>query len=294
MRPKSASVLFLLLFIFLLKSPVNAQDNDLEAGLINIGIGSVLGGIGAVINKKPEENFRKVLLKGMGQGALGGYAVFESQRLVREFAESGDFGYVWPAKLVNSAGTSIIENAAANRNFWERWHLNIGFNRFEIITSEEFKLRYRIMPAALASTLYFFKDEKLDPKTSLQMGTFVFTTDEIDQKKNIFGQAGPNTILILDEQKGRIALPHELIHNFQYERLSGFNAFFDKPLKSLSEDYKIVELYNKVFYTDFNFLLHRVFYVLANPDGENNANDNFFEQEAEYYTDTLPRQRYLD
>ena len=294
MRPQSISFFLVIRLFFLHSEPSKAQDNDLQAGLFNVGIGSVLGGVGAVINKKPEESFRKILLKGLWQGALGGYAVFESQRLVREFAESGDFSYVWPAKLVNSAGTSIIENAAANRDFWEKWHLNIGFNRVEINTSENFHLSYRIMPFALAGTISAFTDGKLNPETSLKMGTFVFETEEIDHEKIVYGQARYNAILILEGQKGRIALPHELIHNIQYERLSGINAFFDKPMDDLSEDYKLIRLYNRIFYTDFNALLHSGLYLLANPDRENQATDNFFEQEADFYTDTLPRQRYLD
>ena len=294
LKPRSGPFFFSVLFVLSVVTPGKGQSSDLEAGLFNIGIGSVLGGVGAVINKEPGEKFGKVLLKGLGQGALGGYAVFESQRLVREFAESGDFGYVWPAKLVNSAGSSIIENAAANRDFWEKWHLNFGFNRIKINTAENFRLSYRIMPFALAGTIYAATDGKLNLKTSLRMGTFVFETREIHRDRSIYGQARVNSILILNEQKGRIALPHELIHNFQYERLSGFNAFFDKPMKNLSENHKIVDFYNKIFYTDFNALLHTGLYTLANPDREHQSQNNFFEREADYFTDTLPRQRYLD
>src|SRR5690606_15007191 len=105
-----------------------AQKNDLQYGLLNIGIGGVIGGIGAVINKEPDQRFDKTLLKGFTQGALGGYLVFESKRLVREFARDRDYNYIWPSKLINAAGSSIIENAAANRDLWARWHLSLGFN----------------------------------------------------------------------------------------------------------------------------------------------------------------------
>lgn len=292
---KKVTITILLFFALSVAFPIktSAQANDLEAGLFNVGIGSVLGGVGAVINKQPEENFGRVLLKGMGQGALGGYVVFESNRLVREFAESGDFGYVWPSKIVNSAGTSIIENAAANRNFWERWHFNIGFNRFEINTTENFKVSYRIMPFALAGTIYSLSDGKFHLRHSLRMGTFVFTTSEIDRDSSIFGQSRVNSILILDQYSGRIALPHELLHNYQYERLSGFNSFFDRPVQALSEDMTWINTYNKIFYTDFNALLHSGLYWLANPGQEQQWKNNFFEHEADYYTDTHPRQKYF-
>ncbi len=265
----------------------------MEAGLFNIGIGGIIGGVGAIINKKPGDRTGNVLLKGLWQGALGGYVIFESQRLVREFAETGDFSFVWPAKLVNSAGTSIIENAAANRDLWERWHLNIAFNRFEINTAENFRLSYRIMPAALFSTVYSFTNAKLDPDLSLRMGTFVFKASEISSDPSIFGQSRTNSIVIKEGIKGRVALPHELIHNFQYERLSGFNAFWDKPLENLSEDFPWINTYNKIFYTDFNAVLHSSLYYLANPNQENYLENNIFEREAEYFTDVAPRQKII-
>ena len=169
--------LFSIFFLILLSHTNMAQKNDFEAGLFNVGIGSVLGGIGAVINKEPNEKFGKTLLKGLGQGALGGYLVFESKRLVREFAKSGNYGYVWPSKLVNSAGTSIIENAAANKDFWTRWHLNIGFNRFELNTNESFKMSYRIMPFAFYSTIANATEGDFNLGKSLKMGTFGFKTN---------------------------------------------------------------------------------------------------------------------
>ena len=48
----------------------------------------------------------------MAQGALGGYLVYESKNLLRKITLEKELAYSWPAKLVNSAGISIIENAA--------------------------------------------------------------------------------------------------------------------------------------------------------------------------------------
>ncbi|MCC8359326.1 hypothetical protein [Salinimicrobium sediminilitoris] len=286
------------LFTICFSKPVFSQANDVEAGLFNIGIGSVLGGVGAVINKKPGERTGKVLLKGLWQGAIGGYVVFESKRLVREFAETGDFGYVWPVKIVNSAGTSIIENAAANRNLWERWHLNIGFNRFEINTEENFRLSYRIMPAALVASFYPISEGKFHLKHSLKMGTLVFTTPKIEQDGYSFsGQSITNMILIREDQRGKLALPHELIHNFQYERVSGFNSFFIKPEKAIAKELGLTNLlktYNKIFYNDYNAFLQAGLYWLANPGQEEYWKNNFFENEVEYYTNTLPKNNFFN
>lgn len=162
-----------------------SQETDLQYGLANVAIGTVVGGVGAVINKRPEDKYGKTLLKGMAQGGLGGYLVFESKRILREFSQTRNYNYIWPSKIVNAAGSSIIENAAANRDLWERWHINLGFNRIEVDTKDNYKLRYRIMPYSLASTVYLFSQAKLDVDRSMAFGTFVFTA-----KKPIMGVSG--------------------------------------------------------------------------------------------------------
>ena len=238
--------------------------------------------MGAIINKGPNQKFGKTLLKGLGQGALGGYLVFESERLVREFARTGDYGYVWPSKFVNSAGTSIIENAAANRDFWARWHLNIGFNRLEVNTKENFRLSYRIMPFSLIMTGYSATQGEFDLKTSLRVGSFVFRSKPAEEGP--YGTAPANSIILDEGIKGNVALPHEIIHTYQYERLSGFNSFFPTIEKKVSGKMNISEFYGfykKVFYTDYNFILHSMAYSIADLQG---YDDNFFENEAEYYT----------
>ena len=145
MKKTRFTIFLLILFVTSNNHPLNAQHkNDFEAGLFNIGFGGIVGGFGAVINKKPNEKTGKVFLKGFYQGALGGYLLFESKRLVGKFGNTGNYNYVWPSKLINFAGVSIIENAAGNRNFWERWHINFGFNRLEFYTKDKFKLSYRI------------------------------------------------------------------------------------------------------------------------------------------------------
>lgn len=261
---------------------MKSQNSDLEAGLFNIGIGSVLGGVGAIINKEPEQKFGKTLLKGIGQGALGGYLVFESKRLIREFSKSGKYDYVWPSKIVNSAGASIIENAAANRDFWARWHLNIGFNRIEVNTENNFGLSYRIMPFSLISTVYSATKGNLDVETSLRVGTFVFRKEAV-QGENL-GSAPANSIILTEGIKGDLVLPHEIIHIYQYEQTSGFNNFLTRTEKSISSKLGFSEFYtfyNKIFYNDYNYILNSLLYVIADTKGHEN---NFIEDEARYYS----------
>jgi len=65
-----------------------AQSNDREMALYNVGFASVFSGVGALINKKPDEKWHKVLLKGIAQGAAGGYLIFESKRLIGKIESS--------------------------------------------------------------------------------------------------------------------------------------------------------------------------------------------------------------
>ncbi|MEZ4795695.1 MAG: hypothetical protein R2785_00880 [Flavobacteriaceae bacterium] len=272
--------------LILISHHLNAQNkNDFEVGLYNIGFGGLVGGIGSIINKKPNEKTGKVFLKGFYQGALGGYLIFESKRLVGKFAETEDYTYVWPSKILNSAGASMIENAAANRDFWERWHLNIAFNRFEY-NFERNKLSYRIMPFALGNTIYGFIRGNLDTSMSLKTGTFVFSTDEINSSNNSeYFNAGAysisNSIVYLKSiiDLNRV-ISHELIHIYQYESFSGFNAFFDKPLNNWFNNTKWFSTYKKLFYTDINYLIFQGIYFV-NKD----YNTNLFEKEARFYTE---------
>lgn len=98
-------------FILLIMTFVNSytQQNKTEMALYNIGLGSFVGGIGAVINKNPNEKTGKVFLKGFLQGGLGGYLVYESKNFILKIPDNNKLEYAWGAKLINSMGSSIIK-----------------------------------------------------------------------------------------------------------------------------------------------------------------------------------------
>ncbi|MDT0647072.1 hypothetical protein RM545_10245 [Zunongwangia sp. F260] len=278
----------LLIFFFMLSSsePAKGQNSDLEYGLYNITSGAIIGGIGAVINKKPNQKFHKVFLKGFSQGALGGYMIFESKRLIRQFGITNNYAYVWPSHLLNATGASMIENGAANRSFGEEWHLNIGFNRIEFNTKENFKVRYRIMPFALIGTIENAFYGEFNLQRTLKTGFPVFTTDHIDVRDSgyavIYGQTTwSNSILILANEFGENSLAHEIIHVYQYGQFSGFNSYLDKPVKALSKESRFWKHYNRIFYTDFNYLIASGSYYFLDPDRNW---DNPYEKEARFYS----------
>lgn len=274
-------IIFSIILLIIEPSKLKAQNNDFEAGIFNIGIGSVLGGVGAIINKEPEQKFGKTLLKGLGQGALGGYLVFESKRLVRKFAKTGNYDYVWPSKIVNSAGTSIIENAAANRDFWARWHLNIGFNRLEVNTKENFRLSYRVMPLNFFATVYHAIGSQPDWNLSLKTGTFVFRYSKPLSEVDFSGQALGNSILLLNGVQGKVSLPHEIVHIYQYESFSGINPSFQKYAERWYAVRNWYSSLEKYIYLDYNSLAFPSIYLMDNFGSD--YYDNIFEFEARYF-----------
>lgn len=279
-------ITFCTTFLILGNSPaLQAQNSELEMGLINVGISSVIGGVGALINKDKEEKPLKVLLKGMSQGALGGYVIFESKRLVRAFGRTENYNYVWPSKLMNSAGTSILENAARNQDFWVQWHINIGFTRLDIYVQDKLRLKYRIMPFSLYGAIRIWHGNKVDWDKTLKLGTMVFIMEELnDEGIPLRGAQLYNHIAL--RKRGAIleTEAHELVHVYQNDQFSGFNSFAFKFSTLGNSKYKIFRVYNKYFYTDFN---SQLFTWISTFEKNNSGSiqENYFENEAYHFSD---------
>ena len=260
-------ILFSLSFL-LCSGKVFSQDkNYLESGLLNISLGGLVGGLGAVINKKPNQKIGKQFVKGFEQGALGGYLLFESKRMIGQFAKTGNYAYVWPAKLVNSMGASVIENAAANANFLEQWHLNIGFARLELRTKDSLNFKCKILPIALGGLIYCFANGEFAVNESLKTGSFIFRANTFLDKRKIIGITAVNSIIYKKNNNlvnDEFVIGHELIHAFQYEQSFGLNAYLDKPLNQLGKKYQWYKKYHSIFYTEYSYLLDTAIYGLGN------------------------------
>lgn len=276
-----------LIIILLISGCIFSQNNDTEAAIYNVASNAIIGGIGSLINKKPNEKSSKVILKGMYQGALGGYLTFESKRLVRQFHRTDNYAYLWPSKIINAAGNSIIYNAAANRNFWERWHIDFGFNYLEYDFKREKKLRYRILPFALSGNAYGFTTSKFDFKRTLYSGHFIFKNKKLPKIRDIVpgGAALFNTIQFKRNINIDIeaVLAHEIIHVYQYTSAFFINAYAKEPIKRLEENSDFFKKYNKVFYTDLNAPLELGLYNVQYLLGADYY-DILQEKEADYYS----------
>jgi hypothetical protein len=272
---------FLIIFIFSEKS--FSQDTKTEMALYNIGINSIFSGIGALINKKPNEKWHKVLFKGMGQGALGGYLIYESKNLIGKIESDKKWKYGWYGKLINSAGTSIVENASSNRDFWERWHINFGFNRIEFYIKEKFKMKYRIMPISLALTIYSSIGNKFEFKKTFQTGEIIFSSNNTEFRGYTIG----NIIVINNSEINTPNIySHEIIHVYQYYDFNFINTYLNKSINKWNSKSKAFKSINNIFYLDLQAPILRSLYLLENIN-RNNYYDNFFENEAGFYSNTI-------
>jgi hypothetical protein len=288
---KTKGGVFFMVVVFLNVSSLKSQSNDAEAALYNIGFGAVFSTVGAILNKKPEDDLGKIIKKSLWQGALGGYITFESKRMLRAAQQQHKWEYVWAAKLANAMGTSVKENAAFNRDFWEKWHLNIGFNRLEFTTKDNFSVHYKFMPVAFVFAVDALARHQFEWKKSWQTGEFVFSTAQI--KNNEFINVGASTFpgLILFEKSvlNDIQLyTHEIVHLYQSNDFSVMNAYVHKTLKKGASKSKPLKWVHKYMYPEFHYLILRPAYLWESKNIQHYY-DNFFEHEAGYYSGTLPR-----
>ena len=275
-------MLLLILLLFPLFNSLRAQNNDLQAGLTNAGFASIIGGVGALLNKKEDEKVFPALLKGMGQGALGGYLIFESKRVIRS-NKNNEGELFWLAKFVNATGNSILNNAAANRDFYERWFINIGFNKLEIDFTEKPFFSYRLLPFALYGTVKGFTEGDFSLKLSLRSGTPVFKSQKIQNDLGLVadGKAIFNTVILLDDSDSSTVLRHEIIHTFQYENFMGINNFW-KPFIPVSvKERPIYQAFSTVFYLDLNAAYNSMLITWQNQ--EVGYHNNILENEAYYF-----------
>ncbi|RLD20474.1 MAG: hypothetical protein DRI69_06180 [Bacteroidetes bacterium] len=197
----------------------------------NVGIGAAIGGIGALINKKPNEKWWKTLAKGAGVGAAGGFINYQAKNATFLITKNEEVGYAWISKLGHSVGASMVENAAMNRDFWASWHISMGPVRFQIDRQNKYRPEVKLLPIALAGTIAAATQGKFDLKYTFASGTPVFVSDSVGGANGgKLGRAFVNSIVIapatVEDFYGIFA--HEYVHTLQYESFLGINHFYPK------------------------------------------------------------------
>jgi len=260
-----------------------SQQSEFELGLYNIGLGGFGSAIGAVINKKPSEKFMNVFCYGFLKGSLGGAFIYGSKKMVSQIQIEEKIEYNWSAKILNSFGTSIIENASNNREFLEQIHINFGFNRLEIHTKENFKVKYKIMPAAFVTTLISAIDSKPEWGLMLRSGELIFSTNDKNLKK-FNGQTLLTSFKVRESEVNNYSvLAHEIIHLYQYHDFNFVNPYFNKLTTKINTSNKF---FDSNIYWDFNSIVIGGLYQFENIN-RSNYYDNFFEYEAAFFSNTL-------
>ena len=258
-------------------------QNRAEIAMYNIGLGSVFSGVGAVINKEPGEKTGKVFLNGFWKGAIGGYLIYVSINIISKIPEKEQWEYSWAAKIVNAAGTSMVENGASNRGLLEQWHLHIGFNRIELYTKGQFKVKYKIMPVSLVLTAITATKTRFEPLRSLQTGEWIFSDKNLDLDKNHKAIVLGNVMVVDTEFLDNYFLfAHEVIHIYQYYDYNFINTYANKPLARWGKKSDTFKKINNLLYFDVHSAVLRGLYLLENT-GKDCHYENFFEYEAEFF-----------
>lgn len=258
------SISFILLFAILYK-PIQSQNIEPKIIAYNTLLGGFSGGIGAIINKKKNQKWHKVFAKGSIIGFGGGAICYSGKKFNVLVYQKQNLAYCWLSRAIFSAGNSIVENAAANRDFWSQWHYDFGFVRIEFKTGP-YTLMPRFMPSTFGGIAFMAANGNFDYRTTLRSGTLTFRTDNFWFAPKLIASTLSNGFLITDNVKSNklfySTYAHEMVHVFQFQELSGCNNFFN-PLsdkwKMKSPTFKKI---SKWVYADINYELMLVNYLI--------------------------------
>ncbi len=264
---------------------MSAQHYEAKSIVYNTVLGGITACAGAIINKKKEEKWYKIFTQKFAIGAAGGMLMYTGKKLNTLIASEKKLGYGWLSRSVFSAGISIVENVASGRKFWSVWHYDVGFVRIEYDYENHF-LRPRVMPSALAATIFLSVHGRVDLKTSFSSGTLTFRTRLISYQPKLVGSTITNAFLLSDTlTRGTVffhTYAHEMIHAFQFAEFSGVNHYF-KPFSNKWEAKSMLfKNAHKWIYGDLNYELMGLHYFVIQGGSTRNYCKNFLENEAEF------------
>lgn len=283
MNTRFTILVLIMAFHIQLATAQSYSSQRTQYAAINIGLNGVLGGLGAVINKRPSEKFGKVLLKGFSQGCLGGAFVFLGKDLSYKVYERENVGYAWPARIISSIGNSIAQNSANNINFWENWHFNMGFVRLDFNVPDK-KFQSRFLPVAAFGILKSTQYGRFNLGKSIAAGVPIFVNDTLIYNRRTEslarGVTTVTSIAVYNEDFYR-AFSHELVHALQHENMVHLNSWATRLDSKLKSTYKFYNSASKYMYVDLNALQYAPFVVI---DSERNWICRYIEREAEHYS----------
>ena len=268
------------LFLFLLPSIAYSQQ-ERQLLLYNVGMGAVTSGIGAVINKPKKADWKKHFLKGFWQGSIGGLLNYTGKKSVYLVNKKENIVNAWPSKILTSAGTSIMENAALNEPFFQNWNFDYGIFRIDFSINNKRKFKIRLTPQSLFAIYSSIEDDsQFDLKSSLITGNLIFKANNewivLNNTLNI-GLAHGRSFTYVDNGLKYETMAHELVHLYQYREYLIFNTWIQPALTKMEQN-KVLKDFLKYVYPDIPYYFG--FYHLQGRHTGFNAYKNFYEFEA--------------
>lgn len=285
---KMKFIMFFLVICFFSFNKIECRYIKTESALFNTLIGGLTSGIGAVINKNNDESFFQTFSRGFLVGSAGGYIMYQGKKLNRLVSSEQNLNYAYASRFVYSIGNSMVENGAENIDFWNKFHYDFGFIRFEINT-KKFSIQPKILPLTFIGTIYLATKGNLEFKKTLQSGTFIFKTDintNSDDPLSLdnFGGLTPVNGIVYNSESEyynfHYMMAHEFVHTFQYQDFSGINLFLKPQLDSLKIKSPTFNAISKWISIDLNVAMFHLNYFIIQ-GGLSNWDNNFLEMEAE-------------
>ena len=265
-----------------------SQSQERTVFIYNVGFGSLTSAIGAVINKPKGTNWKKHFVKGFWQGSIGGLINYSSKKTLYLNNLNQNKAFFWPAKILNSAGTSIMQNASLNQPFLENWYLDYGLVRVDFAIHDKEKFKVRLLPAGIYATIAASRLGQFDLENTLVTGQIVFSSKELLRYPNGNTEIGysfgrglvfvNNTQVYFNKYK---LLTHEIVHQFQYNDNQIFTTWLN-PIGQKIKSKTLKTIFKKYVYPDLPFSL--ITYNLAGHYSYPHYFRNFYEFEAERFS----------
>ena len=285
-------VLFIVIGQKTIGQTYRSQQNQILA--YNIISNGLMGGIGGMINRAPNEKWHKAFLKNFGKGCLGGLVKYSAKSQTYYLRDPRNEYLALPNRLFFFAGHSMVMNASKNKGLFDTYHCNLlGVDmRWNIKNKEAeqkaFQARISLMTLGDVISTHAYGG-KLDIYKSLEMGFFYFTMNRanLDRMVGEYNAAGTgfNTITFLDDKTNPWQvyhyIPHEMVHLYQsYDFYPITNFYYSRFIEKKLSKKEWYKKYKRVFVTDLDMLYFGVSYLLQ-PQPLHYR--NFFEFEAEHF-----------
>ena len=253
------------------------QHQERKVLLYNIGFGGITSGVGAVLNKPKGANWKPYFVKGLWQGSIGGALHYGGKKTLYLVNREEELLYAWPAKLLHSAGSSIIENAALNEPFLANWHIDLSPVRFDFSTNGKKPFRARALPYTLVSYIQGISGGRFDLSTTLKTGNLAYRSKYWIPSWSD-GVSYGRAFGYIDREGKYGIIAHELVHQLQFSEHQVLNTWL-KPLEPKVEGKKIKSFFDKYIYLDLPYF-GAIYSLEGDPLKMGNPYRNFYEFEA--------------